>query len=752
MLRRWCSTQQVACSSTEKIPQSSNGHTWASSSTRESAERTPTFTDFSLGCCLRRRIREKALILRYAWLLAGSIVENQMVATLRSSLWIIVQISTAALSLSTNFCWADVRLPKLIGNNMVLQRDAKVTLWGWADPNENVRIEFHDRHVTVRADTYGRWLTSLGVFPAGGPYDMTIQGKNRISFHNILIGDIWVASGQSNMEFRLKAKGGWMTGVNNADRELQGAHYPEIRLLTIEHTAALRPLADAYSDGWRAVTPETAGDFSAVAYLFARELHQRYKVPIGLIESDKGNTRVEAWMSAAALSSFSDFRSATDAIAHLDEPTRIAYEHYRTRWTHWYEEHGNEDRGRVDGRDIWVDPNLDVSQWATIEEPRPNDAWGKDFGGFDGVVWFRRSIALLPEEEQKDLHLHLGAKMSGDVTYFNGQKVGEPPGDNARDYTIPGKYVRRGQNIIVVRLVGQHDPSDPSASGVGMFDADDTMYIETDTRTLPLAGTWSYMPGPDLWDYPVATPQIASVRPSSKTPTALFNAMISPLVHFRIKGAIWYQGEGNTDRPQQYRYLFPALIKDWRRQWGYQFPFLFVQIAGFGPEQPESSECKWAELREAQTVALALPSVGMATAVDIGDADNVHPRNKQDVAHRLVLAAAKIAYGENIISSGPTYRSMHVEGNSIRIRFSNLGGGLWVRDKYGYVRGFELAGKDSQFSWARAQLDGSDILVSAEAVTRPVAVRYDWSNTPDGNVFNKEGLPAIPFGTAAPNP
>jgi sialate O-acetylesterase len=312
---------------------------------------------------------------------------------------------------------------------------------------------------------------------------------------------------------------------------------------------------------------------------------------------------------------------------------------------------------------------------------------------------------------------------------------------------VPSKLVQAGENSIVVRLTGINVPT---FACTGVFDPDEPMTATVGTAKLPLNGLWKYMPGPNLQDFPRAGAATLAANPSPNTPTALFNGMINPLRPMRIKGVIWYQGESNVSRPAQYRTLFPALIGDWRKQWGYDFPFLFVQLAGYGPNQPEPADYPWAELREAQAMALSVPGTGMASAIDIGNEHDIHPSNKQDVGHRLALAAARVAYGEDVVASGPTYQAMKIESQQIRIRFSNVGSGLVIRDKYGYGRGFEIAGADGKFHWAHARLDGQDILVSSPLVEHPTMVRYAWSNTPDGNVYNREELPAVSFRTERP--
>jgi len=639
--------------------------------------------------------------------------------------------------------WAEVRLPALVGSGMVLQRDARINLWGWAAPGEEVSIAFHGVRVKTKADKNGRWTTLVGPFEAGGPYEMTVKGKNSLSIRNILLGDVWLASGQSNMEFPLK-KDGDFGGVENAEREIAEANFPKIRLFKVHHKIALKPQQDVEADTWIAVTPETVGSFSAVAYLFGRELHQRYQVPIGLIESNWGGTVAEAWVSEGSLKPFAEFQQSIDSLKRIDESAAIAeYAQYVKQKAEWDRQHAAEDRGRVEGRNDWAAADFNVSAWPTIVEPQTKVE--EALNGFDGTVWFRKDIDVPAAQQGKSLRVHLAAAAKQDTTYFNGEKIGETQGwDNPRDYRVPGQFVKAGRNVIAVRITG-------GDGFVGMFGDPDEMNVEIGSTTIPLAGAWSYQPGLDLATLPRAS-AFSKFQSDPNTATLLFNGMIAPLTPYRIKGVIWYQGESNAidNRSAQYRTLFPALIQDWRRQWDYDVPFLFVQLAGWGHNNAEPAEYQWADLREAQSMTLSLPHTGMATAVDIGDEKDIHPRNKQDLAHRLVLAAARVAYGENVVDCGPTYQSMQIEGDRIRIKFSDLGSGLLIKDKYGYARGFQIAGSDGKFHWAQARQDGQDVVVFSETVRQPIAVRYDWSNTPDGNVYNKEGLPAVPFRTDAP--
>lgn len=311
---------------------------------------------------------------------------------------------------------ADIRLPKLINDGMVLQRDTPVHIWGWADPGEKVRIDFHGSTATVNANKQGEWSVSIGPFAAGGPYEMRISGKNEVELHDILLGDVWLASGQSNMEMPLKVGPEWQGGVINAEAEMAAAQFPQIRLFAVERATSLQPKQDVVSKGWRAATPETVASFSAVAYFFGRELHQRYRVPIGVIQSVWGGTSAEAWTSRRALASLTDFKPALQL---LNDEAHDRYETYQRRKRIWYTQHSSEDRGR----ETWASPQLDDSIWPTIEAPRPREKWGKDFKGFSGVVWFRKAIEVPQEAAGRDLTLHLDWLARDDVTYFNGTQV-----------------------------------------------------------------------------------------------------------------------------------------------------------------------------------------------------------------------------------------------------------------------------------------------------------------------------------------
>jgi sialate O-acetylesterase len=355
--------------------------------------------------------------------------------------------------------------------------------------------------------------------------------------------------------------------------------------------------------------------------------------------------------------------------------------------------------------------------------------------GLDGIIWFQKEIELEAQDILNDLEVYLGTIDDSDITYFNGVKIGETTQkyNESRMYKVEKSMLKKGKNSIVVRV-------EDTGGGGGIYGASDQLFISLPNKKISLAGQWKYMIGKGDFSY--------SIGPNSM-PSLLFNAMIHPLLPFGIKGAIWYQGESNAGRAYEYRTLFPTMITNWRDVWGQgNFPFLFVQLANFMQPKEQPGASTWAELREAQTMTLSLPNTGMATIIDIGEADDIHPRNKLDVGKRLAMSALKVAYGKNVVASGPTYRDMRIEGNKVFLSFDNLGTGFYLKDRYGYVKGFSVAGKDQVFHWAKAEITGENIVLTCDGVDNPVAVRYGWADNPDDlNLYNLEGLPAVPFRT-----
>lgn len=632
---------------------------------------------------------------------------------------------------------SNLKLPAIFGDHMVLQCNMPVPIWGWAQPNEEVAVILKGRKpIVTKANEQGRWMVKLPPQPAGGPYELTIRTrKETIRFKDVLFGEVWICSGQSNMEWPVA----W---AQNAKQEIATANFPQIRFFVVEKSIALEPQTDCKGK-WVVCSPETIGGFSAVGYFFGREIHQRLKVPVGLIGTYWGGTPAEAWTDLKALESDPDFKPILERLPRDQETLKRLQEQYERSLAEWNQKVILKDPGNKGEGMGWAKPDFDDSDWATMELPRILER----SMNIDGAVWFRKVVNIPESWVGKDLVLSLGPIDDHDITYFNGERIGstgpETPSSWTvpRRYKVPGRLVKPGANLIAVRVFDQLE----YGGFTGLPDQMRLELAEGKTEPISLAGVWKF--------------KIEFARDASKlpprpqppinnwTPTGLFNAMVAPLIPYAIRGVIWYQGESNVGRAYQYRKLFPALINSWRKAWGQgDFPFLFVQLANYLGRRPEPTESAWAELREAQLLTLkTVPKTGMAVAIDIGEADDIHPRNKQDVGKRLALAALAIAYGQKIVYSGPIYRSMKIEGNRIRLFFDHVGSGLIARGER--LVGFAIAGKDRKFVWANAKIEGNTVVVWSEQVPEPVAVRYAWADNPDCNLYNKEGLPASPFRT-----
>ncbi len=652
-------------------------------------------------------------------------------ATPRFLLFLLLPLFAASPTLAT------VRLPALVASHMVLQRERPLLLWGWAAPGERVSLTFRGKTYAATApDASGRWQATLPPTPAGGPFTLTVKARNTIVLNDILVGDVWLASGQSNMQFKVKDQPGGYQAVQNADAEIAASNWPRIRLFTVAQTVAYRPQADVAGSGWLVCSPATVSAFSAVAYFFGRELHQKYQVPIGLLVSSWGGTPAEAWTSADGLKTLPEFGATVADFAKRTTSLPADQQAAEARQQAFFKSIRTYDQGYLPNGQTWTAPDFDASAWPQMSLP---GVWESTPGlnTYDGIVWFRKEIDLPAALAGQPLTLSVGQVDDADSTFFNGVKVGSTTGyDARRTYQVPAALVRPGRNVITVRVLD-------TGGGGGIWGDPTALSLRGAGLTLPLAGLWQYQVGVAQKNLPVPL----FPGGASQAPTSLFNGMIAPLIPFALKGVIWYQGESNAERAEQYLTLFPALITDWRRHWGANFPFLFVQLANFRAAKPEPAESDWAELREAQAKTLALPRTGMATAIDIGNPDDIHPHNKQAVGHRLALAARHVAYGDKtVVYSGPSYTGMVLAGNGIRLKFENIGTGLTAKNTTA-LQGFAVAGADHKFYWANARLEGNEVLVQSEQVKNPVAVRYDWADNPNGTLINKQSLPALPFRT-----
>ena len=620
-----------------------------------------------------------------------------------------------------------VTLPRIFGDGMVLQRDAPVAVWGHAGPGEIVSVSFHGQSRKTVADGKGSWKVVLSPMAYGGPYPLEIRGRwNTVHIADVLVGDVWICSGQSNMEFPVS---GW-SRVNNADEEIRNADYPAIRLFSVDKAISTRPEEDLMGGHWEHCSPATIAPFSAVGYFFGRQLHKALKIPIGLINTTWGGTDIESWISRKSLDSSREFH---DAVAHLPKIELDSLrELYRRRSVHLVTrlQGGLPDPAAVAS---WKDPSFDASHWPEMRLPGlwDNQQLGKDF---DGVVWFTRVVDLPAVGTADTALLSLGMIDDDDETYVNGIRIGATNGYNLRRvYKLPPGILRPGKNTIAIRVTDY-------GGGGGIYGKEDELYLSAGATKMTLSGAWNF--------------QVASIiggnggfGPNSY-PSLLFNAMINPLTSYRIKGAIWYQGENNAVRAWQYRKAMPLLIGDWRHQWDEgAFPLYFVQLTSFKESNGDSNKgSTWAELRESQALTQSLLHTGMAVTIDVGDPDNIHPTDKQDVGSRLAALALQRTYGLPGVASGPVYRLVSFPGRKVLVTFSDTGGGLII--KGASLHGFELAGSDRHFYPARATIEGNNAILSSDSVQQPVAVRYAWEDdASNANLFNKEGYPAAPFRT-----
>lgn len=617
---------------------------------------------------------------------------------------------------------AQITMPKFFSDNMILQRDKPIHLWGYASVNEKIEVIFKGQNKTTTATDKGSWSIYLDDSAYGGPYTLTVKGEqSEITFNNVLVGDVWLCSGQSNMEFRLN-------NANDAVMEIANANYPNIRLFTVERAISNKPKTDV-GGTWQPCSPTTAGDFSAVGYFFGKDIYQETHIPIGLICSSWGGTVAETWTSPEAIREIPEFtqklaESEKIDLSHFDQINQIKKADFEKALKN---NPGIEDK--------WYLAN---SYSSFNEQMRLPQGWsGTSLSNLDGTVWFSTEIVLSDDPTGKQVTLSLGRIDDADITWINGIEVGRTDGyDKDRVYSIKAGILKQGRNVVTISV------SDYSGEG-GINGQSDQLYLTVDGVKYSLAKEWKYKIAVDSRKY-----GYIDFGPNTY-PSLLYNGMIAPLTELSIKGVIWYQGESNDYNPALYRTLFPNLITDWRTRWQTELPFYWVQLANYKDIDKEPQQSKWAEIREAQSLALNLPKTGQAVIIDIGEAKDIHPKNKKDVGRRLALHALKNDYGQkDIVADGPTYKSMRVEKNKIIITFKNTGSGMIAKDNNGLINGFAIAGKDKKFIWAKAKISGNSVIVWNDSIPHPTAVRYAWSDNPGHlNLYNKEGLPACPFRT-----
>jgi sialate O-acetylesterase len=654
-----------------------------------------------------------------------------------------------------------VSFSPLFSDHAVFQRDKSVPVWGAAKPGEKVTVSFAGKDYPATADDQGNWKISLDPLPASSePRELSIHSESggSVVLKDILVGEVWVASGQSNMGFSVSE-------ATNAPTEIAAANFPQIRQFTVPHGGSLTPKTTV-SGSWQVCSPETAGHFTAVGYFFARDLFQKLGVPVGIVHTSYGGTPAEAWTSREALNAVPELKTMADEQIAMMEKAPAEQAAWPAAMAAWQAINGLEDKTNAGLANGWASPDFDDSTWTKVAAPFSMSSALKATNG--GVLWARKEVILPASAAGKPSRIALGyLNEEYDTVYFNGVEVARdgtnPPlfYSSPRGANIPGNLIKEGRNMIAVRFVA-HTPQG------GLFETGERMQLPvTDSKSVD--NSWKVKLERS---FPPLTKEALATRPPLNksqiqgTATGLFNAMINPVIPYAMRGVIWYQGESNTnpaDRSEQYKILFPTLIADWRSRWGEgNFPFYFVQLANNGKPDRSHRVSGWSVVQEAQMQTLGkVPATGMAVAIDVGSDITIHPTDKQDVGERLALWARAKTYGEKgLVYHSPLYKSHAVEGSKIRVHFDTGGSPLIVGKKEGLnpvmetptakLDWFEVAGVDGKYEWADAVIDGDSVLVSSPKVPTPVSVRYAWAGNPEGrNLYNKAGLPASPFRTDA---
>lgn len=615
--------------------------------------------------------------------------------------------------------YAKVSLPNIFADNMVLQRETAIPIWGWANAGENIVVTFNKQKVSTIADANGKWLLKLKSEKAATNLTLTIKGENTIEIKNVAVGEVWLCSGQSNME--------WTVGQsNNAQQELANADNPNIRHIKISKTTSSIPQDDFAEGTWKISNSTNTKDFTAVGYFFAQNIYKELKVPIGLIHSSWGGTNIETWISREGFESSDEFREMIAKMPKVDLAT-LTKRNVEQKIKQIEAIQGVAVNS-FDAESFKKD-SFDDSKLPTMKLP---ELWEtQQLGELDGVVWLRKVINLTAEQSKKKATIELAKIDDNDITFINGVEIGKTnQWDAPRKYKIPNGILKEGKNIIVVKVTD-------TGGGGGIYGDSADVKLVLGDENISLVGSWKFQ-----------VESILSKTNENAFPSLAYNSMINPLIPYSFRGVLWYQGESNAGRAYQYRTAFPLLINDWRKKWNKQFPFYFVQLATFNTKGNSNEGSDWAELREAQTMTLNLPKTGMAVTTDIGNPKDIHPTNKQEVGRRLAAIALNRIYKKRMIDSDPTYKSMKIEGNKIIVTFENIGGGLMTTAKDGIVRGFEVAGSDQIFYEATATIKGNTVIIYSEKVASPIAVRFGWKGDASAcNLFNKEGFPAVPFRT-----
>jgi len=622
---------------------------------------------------------------------------------------------------------AQLTTAKLFGSHMVLQRNQEIPVWGWAEKKAKVTVIINGQDITVKADEQGYWKAILQPMSEGGPYMMNVvSGKDDLTYTDVMIGEVWICGGQSNMEFQLKNALGYKFEQNNAAQQ-------PIRQFHVPDKMSLTPEKDLSDGQWIKADTNTVGDFTAVGYFFAKQLSKQLHVTVGLIYSNWGGTLAEDWISKEALLASPELGDAAKTLPDTWDGLKQRVDKQLKDYSYGKKEVVNYTPEQLAGQ-----PASFFNDWQKGSAPGAWEWMGKLYS-YRGQGFMQRTVKLDSSYALRKSTLSLGQTDADMSIYINGKLIKNGALSGNFQVEVPTGTWRAGDNSFLIDL--QSRQKNPSWFGMGLVGTGmNDLNIRFQDTIINLAdNNWRTMPD-------ISKPYHFDYLPNN-TAYTLYNSMINPLVPYGIAGVIWYQGESNQDKAFQYRTTFPLLITDWRSKWKKDFPFLFVQLASFGGSQDSNAGSGWAELREAQTMALQLPNTGMSITTDIGDAFNIHPRDKADVGLRLADKALTLVYHLSGFPESPLYKSSEFKDGYAVVSFANADKGLMAKDKYGYIKGFELAGPDHKFYYAQASVvDGNKVKVWCSQVTQPVAVRYAWTDAPiEANLFNVEGFPVGPF-------
>ena len=639
---------------------------------------------------------------------------------MRSIAFILLFIATV------NQAFAQLKLARLFSDHAVLQRQKPLPVWGWAKPNDTISVSLAGQKLSTVANTEGGWRVAFSPLEAGGPYKLTVSATTEtLNVEDILMGEVWLCSGQSNMEWSV-------ANSDNFLKERKNADFPQIRHFKVEHDVSLQPEKELKTGEWKVCKAETVGGFTAIGFFFAREIYQKLNVPIGILHSSWGGSQVEGWISKEAMLRSDELKDYAQNL-----PTTWEEADNRLARTVKKKVLGNPDANPTpDDERKYVQADYDFSNWFTADALGQWD-W-KGIWAWRGNGFMGKMVEIPSEMTTQITTLSLAEHFSHHEIYINGKLLSSGLLRGVRKILVPANTWKAGINKLMVKM---NKAIEPAWYGLGLMGSAADLYVSNETQTISLAGNdWKLMPS---FSEPYTFAHL-----SNNVGVSIYNAMIAPLVPYAIRGALWYQGESNASRAYQYRKTFPLMIEDWRTKWNDEFPFYFVQLATYGNNQNSNEGSHWAELREAQTLTLKLPKTGMAVTTDVGNPKDIHPTNKQDVAKRLAANALKTTYNQDCIHSSPIYKTVSFDKDRAFLTFDFIGKGLMVKDKFGYLKGFEIAGEDRVFYYAKAEIQGDKVLVFHPKGLKPAAVRYAWSDAPeDANLFNSEGFPACPFRT-----